>query len=74
MAGDAGVRSIKDAQELKKKFDEVMAPVQASVDKVKTLKKKKDIEIAFGFTLQGEWPGGGKAAPPTPSFGLKITF
>ena len=74
LAGDKGIRSIEDATALNAKLQEVMAPVKASANKAKTLKKKSDIAASFGFSVEGEWPAGGKAAPPVAMFGVKLAF
>lgn len=74
LAGDQGIRSIADAKALNDKLQEVMAPIKASADKAKTLKKKSDISASFGFSVEGEWPAGGKASAPAAMFGAKITF
>jgi hypothetical protein len=74
LAGDKGVRSIQDAEELNRKLQEVMAPVKAAADKAKTLKNKSEISASFGFSVQGDWPSGGKAPPPTVSVGVTIHF
>ena len=74
LAGDKGVRSIEDAQALNAKLQEVMAPMKESANKAKTLKKKSEIEASFGFSIEGDWPAGGKASPPAAMFGVKIAF
>ncbi|MBX3604910.1 MAG: hypothetical protein KF788_06550 [Piscinibacter sp.] len=74
LAGDKGVRSIEDAAALNRKLQEVMAPVKATAGKVKTLRKKTEIAASFGFSIEGEWPAGGRAAPPAAMFGAKIMF
>ena len=40
----------------------------------KTLKKKSEIQASFGFSIEGDWPVGGKAAPPAAMFGIKLSF
>lgn len=74
LAGDKGVRSIQDAKALNDKLQEVMAPIKASADKAKTLKGKSAIAASFGFSIEGDWPAGGRAMPPVASVGAKITF
>lgn len=74
LAGDEGVRSIEDAKALNAKLQEVMAPVKAAADKAKTLKKKSEIVASFGFSLEGDWPAGGKVSPPAAMFGVKLMF
>jgi hypothetical protein len=74
LAGDKGIRSIEDAAALNQKLQEVMAPIKASASKAKTLKKKSDIAASFGFSIEGDWPAGGKASPPTAMFGVKLAF
>jgi len=74
LAGDKGVRSIEDAQALKAKMQEVMAPIKESAAKAKTLKKKSEIAASFGFSIEGEWPVGGRAPPPAGVFSVKIAF
>jgi hypothetical protein len=74
LAGDKGVRSIEDAAALNRKLQEVMAPVKASAAKAKTLRKKSEITASFGFSVEGEWPAGGRAAPPAAMFGARINF
>lgn len=74
LAGDKGVRSIEDAAELNRKLQEVMAPVKQAADKAKTLKKKSEISASFGFSIEGDWPAGGRAAPPAAMFSAKLSF
>jgi hypothetical protein len=74
LAGDKGIRSIEDATALNAKLQEVMAPIKASASKAKTLRKKSDIAASFGFSVEGDWPAGGKASPPTAMFGVKLAF
>lgn len=74
LAGDKGVRSIADAAELQKKFKETLAPLDAVAKGAQTLKDKKDIQVSLNFSIQGEWPQGGRAMPPAAVFGLKISF
>jgi len=74
LAGDKGVRSIEDAQALNAKMQEVMKPIQDSAAKAKTLKKKSDIAASFGFSVQGDWPVGGKASPPAAMFSVTLSF
>ena len=74
LAGDKGIRSIADAKALNDKLQEVMKPVSDSAKKAKTLKKKSEIAASFGFSIQGDWPTGGKASPPVAMFGVKLTF
>jgi hypothetical protein len=74
LAGDKGVRSIEDAAALNAKLQEVMVPVKDSANKAKTLRKKSDIAASFGFSVEGEWPAGGKASPPVAMFGVKLAF
>ena len=74
LAGDKGVRSIEDAQALNAKMQEVMASVNDTAKKAKTLKKKSEIQASFGFSIEGDWPAGGKAAPPAAMFGVTLRF
>ncbi|MEP6739235.1 MAG: hypothetical protein ABJA61_02575 [Caldimonas sp.] len=74
LAGDKGIRSIQDAAALNAKLQEVMAPIKDSAKKAKTLKKKSEIAASFGFSIEGDWPSGGKASPPVAMFGVKLTF
>ena len=74
LAGDKGVRSIEDVQVLNAKMQEVMKPIKDSAAKVKTLKNKSEIAASFGFSIQGDWPAGGKVAPPTAVFGVTLSF
>jgi hypothetical protein len=74
LAGDQGVRSIQDAQALNAKMQEVMAPIKESAAKAKTLKKKSEIAASFGFSIEGEWPVGGRAPPPAGVFNVRIAF
>ena len=74
LAGDKGVRSIEDAKALNDKLQEVMAPIKDAAKKVKTLKKKSEIAASFGFSVEGDWPAGGKASPPAAMFGVKLSF
>ncbi len=74
LAGDKGVRSIQDAKALNDKLQEVMEPIKAAADKAKTLKSKSAIAASFGFSIEGDWPVGGRAMPPVASVGAKITF
>ena len=74
LAGDKGIRSIEDAKALNDKLQEVMKPVNDSAKKAKTLKKKSEIAASFGFSIQGDWPSGGRASPPAALFGVKLTF
>ena len=74
LAGDKGIRSIADAKALNDKLQEVMKPVNDAAKKAKTLKKKSEIQASFGFSIQGDWPTGGKASPPVALFGVKLTF
>ena len=74
LAGDKGVRSIEDAQALNAKLQEVMAPIKESANKAKTLKKKSEIAASFGFSIEGDWPAGGRASPPAAMFGVKLAF
>ena len=74
LAGDKGVRSIEDAAALNKKLQEVMAPVKASAKKAKTLRTRSEISAKFGFSVEGEWPSGGKASAPAAMFGATIAF
>jgi hypothetical protein len=74
LAGDKGVRSIADAKALSEKIQEVVKPIKASADKVKMLKDKSAIQASFGFSIEGDWPAGGKATPPAAMFNLKVQF
>jgi hypothetical protein len=74
LAGDKGVRSIEDAQALNAKMQEVMAPIKESAAKAKTLKKKSEIAASFGFSIEGDWPVGGRAPPPAGVFSVRIAF
>ncbi len=74
LAGDKGVRSIQDAKELNDKLQEVMKPIKAAADKAKTLKSKSAITASFGFSIEGDWPAGGRAMPPVASVSATITF
>jgi len=74
LAGDKGIRSIQDAEELNRKLQTVMAPIKDSARKAKTLKKKSDISASFGFSIEGEWPAAGKAPPPAALFSATIRF
>lgn len=74
LAGDKGVRSIEDAKALNAKLQEVMAPVEAAAKKAKTLRSKSEISASLGFSIQGDWPSGGKASPPAAMFGVTIRF
>jgi hypothetical protein len=74
LAGDKGVRSIEDANALNAKLQEVMKPVKDAADKVKTLKKKSEIAASFGFSVEGDWPVGGRASPPAAVFSVKLSF
>jgi hypothetical protein len=74
LAGDQGVRSIEDAAALNKKLQDVMAPVKDSAKKAKTLRTKSEISARFGFSVEGEWPAGGKASAPAAMFGATISF
>lgn len=74
LAGDKGVRSLADAKALNEKIQEVVKPIKASADKVKTLKGKSAIQASFGFEVAGDWPQGSKAVPPTATFNLKVRF
>ena len=74
MAGDKGVRSIEDAQALNAQMQAVMAKVDETAKKVKTLKKKSEIQASFGFSIEGDWPAGGKVAPPAAMFGVTLRF
>ena len=74
LAGDKGIRSIADAKALNDKLQDVMKPVNDAAKKAKTLKKKSEIQASFGFSIQGDWPGGAKASPPVAMFGVKLTF
>jgi len=51
-----------------------MKPIQDSAAKAKTLKKKSDIAASFGFSVQGDWPVGGKASPPAAMFSVTLSF
>ena len=74
LAGDKGVRSIEDAKVLNAKLQEVMGPVEAAAKKAKTLRSKSEISASLGFSIQGDWPTGGKASPPAAMFGVTIRF
>ena len=74
LAGDKGVRSIDDAKALNEKLKEVMTPIKAAADKAKTLKSKSAITASFGFSIEGDWPAGGRAVPPVASVGATIRF
>ena len=74
LAGDKGVRSIEDAQALNAEMQKVMASVDETAKKAKTLKKKSEIQASFGFSIEGDWPAGGKAAPPAAMFGVTLRF
>ena len=74
LAGDKGVRSIDDAKALNDKLQEVMKPIKAAADKAKTLKSKSAITASFGFSIEGDWPAGGRAMPPVASVSATITF
>jgi len=74
LAGDKGIRSIEDAKVLNDKLQEVMAPVKDSAKKAKALRNKSDISASFGFSVQGDWPSGGKASPPAAMFGVTLAF
>jgi hypothetical protein len=74
LAGDQGVRSIDDAKVLNQKLQDVMAPVKDAANKAKTLRKKSEIAASFGFSVEGEWPAGGRASPPAALFGVKLMF
>src|SRR5205085_792886 len=64
LAGDKGVRSIEDVQALNAKMQSVMKTVDDTAKNAKTLKKKSDIQASFGFSIEGDWPVGGRASPP----------
>jgi hypothetical protein len=36
--------------------------------------KKPDFRASFGFSIEGEWPAGGKATPPAAMFGVTLSF
>ncbi|MCE9661718.1 MAG: hypothetical protein K8R60_24605 [Burkholderiales bacterium] len=74
LAGDKGIRSIEDAQVLNAKMQEVMKPIKDAANKAKTLKKKSEIAASFGFSIEGDWPAGGKAAPPAAVFSVTLSF
>jgi hypothetical protein len=74
LAGDKGVRSIEDAAALNRKLQEVMAPVKDSAKKAKTLRSRSEISAKFGFSVEGEWPAGGRASAPAAMFGATIAF
>ena len=74
LAGDKGVRNLDDAKALSEKIKEVVKPIKASADKVKTYKGKSAIQASFGFSVEGDWPAGGKALPPAATFNVKIQF
>jgi len=74
LAGDKGIRSIQDIEALNKKMQEVMKPVDDAAKKAKTLKSKSEISATFGFSIQGDWPAGGKATPPAAVLGATIHF
>lgn len=74
LAGDKGIRSIQDVEELNRKMQEIMKPVDEAAKKAKTLKSKQEISATFGFSIQGDWPQGGKATPPAAVAGVTIHF
>ncbi len=74
LAGDEGVRSIQDAAELNRRLQEVMRPIKQAAEKARSLKKKSEISASFGFSIEGDWPAGGKALPPAAMFSAKINF
>ena len=74
LAGDKGVRNLDDAKALSEKIKEVVKPIKASADKVKTYKGKSAIQASFGFTVEGDWPTGGRATAPAATFNVRVTF
>lgn len=74
LAGDKGVRSLADAEALNTKIQEVVKPIKSAADKAKTIKGKSAIQASFGFSVQGDWPAGGKAAPPAATFNVILRF
>ena len=74
LAGDKGVRSLADAQALNAKIKEVVDPIKSAADKVKTLKGKSAIQASFGFSIEGDWPAGGKASAPAATFNIRLRF
>ena len=64
LAGDKGMRSIEDAQGDQRQDAGSHGADQGCGRKAKTLKKKSEIAASFGFSIEGEWPVGGKAPPP----------
>jgi hypothetical protein len=74
LAGDKGIRSIQDAETLNKKMQDIMKKVDDTAKKAKTLKSKQEISATFGFSVQGDWPQGGKATPPAVVAGVTIHF
>ena len=74
LAGDKGVRSIEDAQALNAKMQEVMAPVKEIRQEGQDAEEEVGDPASFGFSIEGDWPAGGKASPPAAMFGVTIRF
>ena len=73
LAGNKGVRSIEDVNAINAKMQEVMKPVNDAAAKAKTV-KKSDFKATFGFSIEGDWPAGGKATPPAAMFSVTLSF
>lgn len=74
LAADQDIRSLQDMEAVNRKMQAIMASVNESAKKAQTLKKKSEIAASFGFSIEGEWPTGGKASPPAAMFTAKIEF
>lgn len=73
LAGDQEIRDIKDVVELNRRLQDVMGAVKKAAEKARSV-KKSDFSAKFGFSVQGEWPAGGKAMPPAAMFSATINF
>jgi hypothetical protein len=73
LVGNKGVRSIEDVNAINARMQEVMKPVNDAALKAKTV-KKSDFKASFGFSIEGDWPAGGKASPPAAMFSVTLSF
>ena len=74
LLADQEVRNLQDMEKVNQKLQEKIAPLKGKLEKAKTLKGKSAIQASFGFSIQGDWPAGGRAVPPAAMFGATLTF
>ena len=74
LVADQDIRSLEDMEKVNQALQEKIKPLRSKLESAKTLKGKPAIQASFGFSIQGDWPAGGRAVPPAAMFGAKLTF